>query len=406
MYLHVVHICSGIGFPVGLATTQTIGFIGRALTEAGVSVTVLHCGPHPYLKLLKRTGEYKGVSYRYLSLVTHRPSAQLTRCLIYLCAYIELAYRLARMRLAWRRDGVAVCLHAQGDVLNAYVGGLCRCLAIPVVLESCEWIPEIQGTSRVKRWIHGHMTFQFCSGAIVISQAIQDKIQLLPVYRKRRFPIYRRTVFVDPSEYVNDAEGDEPESRSVVWCGDATAYVKDVLFLVSVASKQRDPLDQCVLEIVGPFSNDARKAIEDHSRTLGFPPHRLVLRGYVARGEFLRACKKAAVLVQPLWDDGQSRARVPNKLGEYLMSGTPVVTCAIGEVREYLTDGVNTMFYQQGDAADCEKIIAALLRDQAKAQAIGLAGRHFAERVLSYKMHAVGLQRFFLDVAVGRGSKK
>ena len=398
MKLNILNICSGAGFPTGLATAQTVLFIARALTAAGASVTVLHCGPHPYLNSVSRKGRHQGIPFRYLGPTTSRPASFILRLAVYALASAELALRLSFTRFAQRSETTVVCLHAQGDLLNAYVEILCMVLRLPIVLETCEWIPEIPESWAINQWIHRHIMFQLCSGVVVISKTIQDRIKSLPAYKSNPFPIYKRSVFVDPSEYVAATETQEHDRQVIAWCGDATTYIKDVLFLVSVAARLAEA-HNIVLEIVGPVSNDARHSIETHSRNLGLPAATLRLRGYVTRNEMLVTCRNASVLVQPLWDDVRSKARVPNKLGEYLMSGAPVVTCAVGEVAEYLTDSIDVLFYKEGDAADCARAVSALLGDKLKAKCIGLAGRKFAERAFSYSVHGDALFSLFADAA-------
>src|ERR1035441_208608 len=191
MTLKVISICGGVGFPVGLATTQTIAYIAGALREMGAATTVLHCGPHPYLPAVPRTGEHRGTRYRYLGATTQRPTSWGLRALCYLTAYVELAYRLAALRIA-RTDAVTVvCLHVQGCTLNLYAGILCTILRFPIVIESCEWEPDFPGTSAFVKWIYRQVMFRFCSRAIVISRQIEANITSLDVYRHRPFPMHR-----------------------------------------------------------------------------------------------------------------------------------------------------------------------------------------------------------------------
>lgn len=403
MTLQVISICNGDGFPVGLANTQTIAYIASALKEQGASTCVLHCGPQPFSSSVARTGEYRGTPYRYLGIATRRPRSAVLRYLCYLTAYAELAYRLARLRAAGAATARVVCLHVQGHALNLYAGVLCALLRLPIIIEVCEWAPGISGPRAFTKWIYRQVMFRFCVGAIVISKAIENSIRELDVYRKKPFPMYKRSVFVDPIEFTNGVTHHPDDWRtpqpSLVWCGDVTAYLRDVLFLTTVLAELNSLGYRCVLEIIGPVSGGAKTAIDARARTEGVSPSQLRLTGYVTRQELLRRCSSATVLVQPLWNDVRSRARFPNKLGEYLMSARPVVTCPIGEVAEYLTDSVNAIFYQEGASSECARVIGRLLDDEDRARSIGLAGRALAETKFSYQAHGFTLWTFFLALA-------
>jgi hypothetical protein len=399
MTLEVISICGGVGFPVGLATTQRIAYIATALNELGVSTTLLHCGPHPFSSSQLRSGEHRGTPYRYLGISTRRPESTVLRFLCYLTAYVELAYRLSRLRVGGTSAVRAVCLHVQGSFLNLYAGVLCTLLGFPIIIESCEWGPGIPGTPVFAKWIYRQVMFRFCSGAIAISKTIENCIKELSVFHKHPFPICMSTVLVDPSEFAHHPEERQSVQPTLVWCGDVTGYLGDVRFLTTVLAKLNFLGYQCVLEIVGLASNKAKSAIEAHARKEGVSLSQLHLTGYITRPELLRECGRATVLMQPLWNDVRSRARFPNKLGEYLMSGRPVVTCAIGEVAEYLRDSVNAIFYREGDSLGCANVICALLNNEDKARSVGLAGRALAVKRLSYRAQGPALLDLFRNVA-------
>jgi glycosyltransferase involved in cell wall biosynthesis len=400
--VEVVSICGGVGFPAGLAATQTILFTAKALVEAGIPVTVLHCGPNPYLDIRSRTGVYEGIPYRYITCTRRRPVSSVIRTSVYLLSYVELAFRLIHKRLSCRGTKFAVCLHAAGTPLNACVALSCAVLRIPVVIEACEWIPETPGTPRLDCWIYRHITFQLCAGVIVISKTLEDKIKMLDAYRRRPFPLYRRTVLVDPVE-SGPVQLNPPSDRPIlVWCGDVTGYLRDVVFLLSVISKLKQAKCECTLVIVGPYSSESRHTVEHSAVSAGLDPHNVSLLGYVKRPELLQTLRTATAVIVPLWDDVRSKARVPNKVGEYLLSGRPLVTCAIGDIAEYFTDHTNVMFYKAGDAPDCARAIHLLLSNPELAGAIGAAGRVFAEHVLSYHAHGSRLANLFTSVVGSR----
>ena len=54
-------------------------------------------------------------------------------------------------------------------------------------------------------------------------------------------------------------------------------------------------------------------------------------------------------LLIPLFDDVRSTARFPTKIGEYLASGRPIVTTAVGEMPRYFEDGVTAFISAPDD---------------------------------------------------------
>ena len=54
---------------------------------------------------------------------------------------------------------------------------------------------------------------------------------------------------------------------------------------------------------------------------------------------------------------------MPNKLGDYLASGRPVVTGRIGDLTDFLTDNVNAYPADRGNERDLADRMIAVLRD-------------------------------------------
>jgi peptidoglycan/xylan/chitin deacetylase (PgdA/CDA1 family) len=87
---------------------------------------------------------------------------------------------------------------------------------------------------------------------------------------------------------------------------------------------------------------------------------------------------------------------LPNKMGEYLASGRPVVTCKIGDLTNFLIDNVNAYLAEPGNERDFAAKMIAVLQDPARAEQIGAAGQHSCLAHLDYRAHVGGLSRFFI----------
>jgi glycosyltransferase involved in cell wall biosynthesis len=123
----------------------------------------------------------------------------------------------------------------------------------------------------------------------------------------------------------------------------------------------------------------------------------VVLTGVVDDRTLETLYKAAAALLAPLWDDDRSKTRLPNKIGEYLASGRPVIGCKIGDLTEFLVDDVNAFLAEPGnERAFAEKMIAVLQHPERAAQ-IGRAGQKTCIACLDYRVHADMLATFFSD---------
>lgn len=84
---------------------------------------------------------------------------------------------------------------------------------------------------------------------------------------------------------------------------------------------------------------------------------------------------ESAILLLPRALGVFSQAGFPNKLGEYLASGRPVITTAVGDIPEYLEDGVHAILVDPDEVGAFAHALMELLDDPERQSALGAAGR-------------------------------
>ena len=108
----------------------------------------------------------------------------------------------------------------------------------------------------------------------------------------------------------------------------------------------------------------------------------------------------ADLFVQPGAPDAFNRARLPSKLPELFAAGRPVILPRANLGLE-VDDGVEAALLDRGDGVEIADRAEPLLRDPARAAAMGAAGRRFALRRLSWDRAAAGLEVFYGAVLRG-----
>jgi glycosyltransferase involved in cell wall biosynthesis len=86
---------------------------------------------------------------------------------------------------------------------------------------------------------------------------------------------------------------------------------------------------------------------------------------------------------------------MPNKVGEYLASGVPVITCRVGDLTDFLKNGLNAYVAEPGDERSFAEQMLLVMRDPVAADRIGSAGQRACATHLDYRVHASDLARFF-----------
>src|SRR5262249_55893384 len=115
--------------------------------------------------------------------------------------------------------------------------------------------------------------------------------------------------------------------------------------------------------------------IRQYAREQGLPEDHIEFMGRVDDRTLEGCYKSATALLLPMWDDDKSRTRIPNKMAEYLASGRPVVTCKVGDLSDFLVDGVNAYVAEPGAEREFADRMIAILRDPDRADEIGAAGQ-------------------------------
>lgn len=187
--------------------------------------------------------------------------------------------------------------------------------------------------------------------------------------------------------------GVPPHHRVVVYPGNLHAANRREMFSLYVAMQilRRRGLEVTLIRTGEDFS-PAIDISFDHlrgrvSREVGRLPRR----------ELMVLLRLADLFIQPGAPDAFNRSRLPSKLPELFATGRPVILprANLGlEVR----DGEEAAVLDRGDGVEIADRAEPLLRDAARAAAMGAAGRRFIVRTLDWGRSTEGLERFLLSL--------
>jgi glycosyltransferase involved in cell wall biosynthesis len=390
----VICVCGGYGFPISASAARII-MVGKALQESGIGLQVLHCGPSPIAINRQKVGVYEGIPFQYTTCV-RRPENRLARLLVYLWALVGLTLRLAQCWPA--RRSTLVYLYVQDGALNLYAGALCQLLKLAVVQEFCEWLPgQLNPSPAFNAWLYRKRIFKAATGALVISKAIEERVRERCAEACPHLLVRRVGVMVDAHRFATASAVTHSSNTPVpnfVWCG---TWLNDVFFLIRAFALVKLQGYECKLTIIGVCGEESGPALLDYAQQHGLSARDLVLAGCVDE-RTLAGCYKAATgLLMPLWNDDKSITRLPNKMGEYLASGRPVVTCNVGDLTDFLLDDINARLAEPGSERGFADSMINLLQDPNRATEMGAAGQQICFAQLDYRAHASGLATFFLQ---------
>lgn len=197
---------------------------------------------------------------------------------------------------------------------------------------------------------------------------------------------------VDPSRFVG-LKKENVTDKYIAYCGAVSNYKDGVDVLIKAFAIVANHIPDIKLYIIGgfPFKKDKE---EDYALvdSLGLND-RVVFTGTIHREQMPQMLKNAEVLVLARPDNIQAKYGFPTKLGEYLLTGNPVVVTRVGDIPQFLKDGESAYIAEPGNVEDiAHKMIDAVSSPAAKE--IGQNGADVAMREFNSETESKKIIKF------------
>ena len=402
--MKVLIVGTSFSFPYGQGAASRVFMYAKALQHAGADVRVvslLHPQGDPGAAAEPVAGVHDGIPYEYAWGTRERHPSYLGRKL--------LAARAARHTLdlistASRetRGRCVVLIYAGAAEWIVALTAMARMGGAVAVLDLCEYPSAIHLRSVkafVLREARRTVAFSALDGIIPISTYLDQYVATTPRPPARLLV----PVMVDTDLFRPASPGSRPDVRRVVYCG-ALGRLEEVSRAVKSFADVADDIDDAELVLIGDGPRDRVAQARALVRDLGLE-ERVRFAGDVKREELPRLFATAEVFVLPRPAGVSSIAGLPNKLGEYLAAGRPVIVNANGDVPRYLDDGVHAYVVDPNDEAAFATRLRCVLEHRGEAAAVGLRGREVAVTEFDYRRHGERLVEF-LSYLIARRAER
>lgn len=226
-------------------------------------------------------------------------------------------------------------------------------------------------------------------GLAVVSFSLGDKFRALT---SGRVPVFYLPTLIDPERTA--ASGGPASSGPATLFYSGSFRDKDGLpFLLDAFDRLRTAGRDVRLVLTGAGSKTDRDSVLARIEDSPFKD-RIEYRGYLKDEDYLQALGTADVLLMTRIDSAYANAGMPFKLAEFLSTGKPVIASRVSDVPRYLSDRVEAMLVEPGNAADIVLAAEYLLDHPEEAAAMGRRGRKKAVKAFAYKRNCLGLLEF------------
>lgn len=326
--------------PVGMAATTRIMSYSKGLVETGANVEVWSCIPTgDFGGFDSDSGTYEGVDYRYVY-TRKRSRYKVVRIIQHLISFVSLIIEFQRDNRRKKTD--AVLLSSDSVFLQLLTGLLCRINNITAIFIFDEFPYPIRGKLKtdipyLKKKLYG-VSLRLFDGYISMTRTLLDYYKSICDH-----PGITISTITDLTRFSNiKKETSEPNNTlSLVYMGNMELSKDNVDNIIRALPNILEEFD-CHLYLYGKPSPKDLVSLKQLVSELSLGEH--VSFHYAKSNEVSSILSKADILVSSQPDTKRAMGGFPTKLGEYLMSGTPVLLTNVGETSKYFIDGEDMFF--------------------------------------------------------------
>ena len=355
-----LYIVSGEYQPNSAPHNRLVSFL-NAFERAGVDAELVYIYPNWSGVKPALVGRYEHINVRYL----YEGRISFNRRLI-----AKLCTRFITRRLVRRLEVGDKVFVFDGSVI---LGALNRNKGVEVYHEMTEH-PDVM-VWRLPHWKVRYLNnCKKLSGLFVISTSLKKYFANIGVPEDR---IHIINMTVDPQRFEG-VEKQPTDDKYIAYCGTASNNKDGVNRLIEafaiVAKKHSD----VKLYIIGkaPSETDESGNLQ-LVEALGIKD-RVVFTGVISAKEMPQMLTNAAVLALARPNNLQAQNGFPTKLGEYLLTGNPVVVTKVGDIPLFLKDGESALLADPDSVEEFAEKLCWALEHPEEALGIGRCGRNVA----------------------------
>lgn len=343
-------------------TNHNMAFL-KGFSALGVRAELVYIMPDGNGDIMQQ--EYSGISVRYLWNRRYVKNRLLRN--IYMC------YSFCKFLVSLKKGDTLLLLGC-----SEYLFFLVRRKGIRVFHERTEH-PAAYHISRFKFFREHYL--ESCAkadGVLPISKALSDFFERNGVSHDKLKVI---NMVVDESRFRNVTKQPGVD-KYIAFCGNGANRKDGVDLLLKAFALIAKQCPEYKLYIIGKApSNDSEnyKLAED----LGIIDQ-VVFTGVVQASDIPQLLTNAEILALARPNSVQNTYGFPTKLGEYLLTGNPVVITRVGDIPLFLKDRESALMSECGDYISFADNLLWAIRNPKEAKLIGMRGKAVAQENFNY----------------------
>ena len=370
-----------ISFPEGNAATNRVHTYAKGFVENDINVHVI-CFANDYQDDLD--GIINKIRYYHPYGQTKRNNYFLIRRWFKFVKYINVIRLLKEIN---KNDKILIInVWTESLLTHIFTFILAKIFKTKIILERSENPLRDTNTNYLSQ-INGYLKVTFekkwYDGIICISRYLIDFYKIRGADPKKLFLIPST---VDPDRFISTGEK-LLQFKYIGYFGSLT-FERDNLDLLIKAFKEIVTLHPDIHLLLGGFCSDAsRNQIKKLVAELNIE-NKVHLLQYLSRTEIINYISNSEILIMVRKNDLKAQASYPSKLTEYLTTSVPVITVKVGEIEDYLSDGINVFMVEPENCDALIDKIDFVLNNYELAKSIAIKGKELTNTVFNYNFQA------------------
>ncbi len=379
------------GFPIGLAGIQRMTLMGRALINAGCSVSVVN-RIWAWNKDLKtdygKEGVHEGIHYMFTVESPFRPEGFFNRKFQRFMGLWNEFFYLKKLKNEGRIDAVILSTMNFNDSLRYKIYS--KVIGFPIAVNLVEMASALERRSsltlKIHNWLMENWLLKRLDGAMPISD------NLCAFYKEiaPSKPIMKVPVICDYDSF-SKIKKNTTESY-FLYCA-SISFMEVTEFVLKAYELMKNNEQIKLRLLIGGKDKTKIKRLQEEI-ALRFPNENVELFSNVPYQVLMELFTNAKALLIPLRHTLEDTARFPHKIGEYLATGNPIITTGVGEINTYFNDALNALISDEYDAEKFAAKMDYVVENSDEVIQIGLQGKSLGLKNFHFDNYGTRIKHF------------
>lgn len=369
-------------FPIGNVSTMRFTSYLKALKKSSIFTYVLiYCPTRMAAHIKERSGEYEGIKYQYATDITWKKYNIINKILFLVKGLLSSVSFLKKNRIS------TIILYGDNPfVVNLFYWAYAKLTKTRFVGDRSE-LPSIEEReSKVRLFIYGLKQKMF-DGIIIMTKQL---MQFYAQYSRKEDFLFFLPMTIDPSRFkgVERKHQCRPYIAAVFGTHNRDGLL-ETLKSFDLYCQKGGGYD---IKLVGDYDNMPNKADLDSQLASSAYRDRVHILGRQPNDKVPDILFNASILLTT--PNFYVSGGFPTKLGEYMLSGVPIVATIAGELLDYITPGTDMLMSAPGDFNMISDNLLNIEKSPEYAKNLAVNAKHKAEDIFCADSYIIKLKSF------------